>query len=158
MTELVIAKARSYATGKSLETDGPNDGPEIREWLLRRGIHSPAAWCAAFVCAMAEDAARELGVTLQLRRSAGALRLIDLNPDLKLDMPEVGCLVAWDHGGGLGHIGIVTGLTLVNGELAAMSAVSGNTNTTGSRDANQVCERLFNYPQAHPIYGYIRIT
>jgi len=138
--ELVIANARRYATGKSLETDGPNDGPEIRDWLRRRGIATPASWCAAFACAMIEDATRALGFTLQLHRSAGALRLLELNPELVLATPETGCLVVWDHGGGKGHVGIVTSVTMVGGMLASIEGIAGNTNLEGSREGNAVVE------------------
>lgn len=158
LAEMTITAARRFATGLSLETFGNNDGPDIREWLGRRGIHMPAAWCAAFACAMVEDAASALKDTLQLHRSAGALRLLELNPDLVLAEPETGALVVWDHGGGLGHVGIVTGVTLVGGELAAITAIAGNTNAEGSRDANQVCERGFPFPQARRLAGYIRVA
>jgi hypothetical protein len=158
LAEYTITAARRFATGQSLETLGNNDGPEIREWLGRRGIHTPASWCAAFACAMIEDAATALKDTLQMRRSAGALRLLELNHDLVLTAPETGCLVVWDHGGGLGHVGIVTGVTLVGGELASIDVISGNTNAEGSRDANQVCERGFPYPQARRLAGYVRVA
>lgn len=158
LAEYTITAARRFATGHSLETLGPNDGPEIREWLARRSIHTPAAWCAAFACAMIEDAATALRDTLQMRRSAGALRLLELNHDLILTEPETGCLVVFDHGGGLGHVGIVTGVTTIAGELASIQVISGNTNAEGSRDANQVCERGFPFPQARRLAGYIRVA
>lgn len=158
LAELVIANARRYAIGKSLETDGPNDGPDIREWLGERGITSPAAWCAAFACAQIHEAARSMGLTLEMRYSAGALRLLDLNPLLVLDAPETGCLVVWDHGGGKGHVGIVTGVTTVSGELASIQVIAGNTNLEGSREGNAVVERGFPFPQARRLAGYIRVA
>lgn len=158
LAELVIANARRYATGKSLETNGDNDGPEVREWLSRRGIMQPAPWCASFACAMAEDAARAMGYTLQLHRSAGALRLLALNPDLVLADPEVGCLVIGDEGGGKGHAGIVTGVTMVGGQLVSIEVISGNTNLEGSREGNAVVERGFPFPQARRLAGYVRVA
>lgn len=158
LSTLVIANARRYATGKSLETDGPNDGPEIREWLAERGITTPAPYCAAGACAQIHEAARTMGLVLQLRYSAGALRMLDLNPDLVLAEPEIGCLVIWDHGQGKGHLGIVTGVTRVAGELAAIQVISFNTNAEGSRDADQCVERGFPFPQARRLAGYIRIA
>ena len=158
LAELVIANARRYATGKSLETDGPNDGPEIREWLAERGITTPAAWCAAMACAQIHEAARAMGLVLTMRYSAGALRLLALNPDLVIAEPETGCLVCWDHGGGLGHVGIVTGVTRVGGELAAIVAISGNTNLEGRREGNAVVERGFPFPQARRLAGYVRVA
>lgn len=158
LAEMTITAARRWCTGKSLETDGPNDGPEIRQWLNRRGWAKPDAWCAAFACAMAEDAANALKDTLQMRRSAGALRLLELNLDLVLSEPETGCLVVWDHGDGKGHVGIVTGVTTVGGELASIQVISGNTNLEGSREGNAVVERGFPFPQARRLAGYIRVA
>lgn len=158
LAELTITNARRYATGKSLEIDGANDGPDVREWLLLRGIDRPAPWCASFACAMMEDAAHELKLPLHLRRSAGALRLLDLNPDLVLTEPETGCLVIWDEGGGKGHVGIVTGVTRVGGELASIEVIAGNTNLEGSREGNAVVERGFPFPQARRLAGYVRVA
>lgn len=158
LAEATIANARRHATGKSLETDGPNDGPDVREWLRRRGIAQPASWCAAFACAMVEDAARAAGLTLSVRYSAGALRLLDLNPELALTEPETGALVIWDHGHGLGHVGIVTGVTRVGGELASIQVIAGNTNLEGGREGNAVVERGFPFPQARRLAGYVRVA
>lgn len=158
LAERVVSNARRYATGKSLETDGQNDGPDIREWLGERGITEPAPWCAAFACAQIHEAARSLGIVLELRYSAGALRLCDLNPELHIDAPEIGCLVVWDHGGGKGHVGIVTGVTEVGGELASIEVIAGNTNLEGSREGNAVVERGFPFPQARRLAGYIRVA
>lgn len=158
LAELVIANARRYTTGKSLETDGPNDGPEIRDWLSYVGIRRPEPWCAAFACSMVHEAACIDGLVLSMRYSAGALRLFDLNPELKLAEPEAGCLVIWDHGGGLGHVGIVTGVTRVGGELAAITVISGNTNLEGGREGNAVVERGFPFPQARRLAGYVRVA
>jgi len=159
LAEYTITASRRWATGHSLETLGTNDGPEIRDWLARRGIHTSAAWCASFACAMAEDAAAAIGVTLQLRRSAGALRLLDLNPDLVLDAPETGCLVIWDEQDhGRGHAGIVTGITSIGGELASIEVISGNTNLEGSSEGNAVVERGFPFPQVRKLAGYVRVA
>lgn len=160
LAEMTITAARRWCTGHSLETDGPNDGPEIREWLRRRGIAQPAAWCAAFACAMIEDAATALKDTLQMHRSAGALRLLELNPELVLDAPETGCLVVWDHGEGKGHVGIVTGVTTIGGELASIQVIAGNTllDVPGARDGNAVVERGFPFPQARRLAGYVRVA
>jgi hypothetical protein len=158
LAEYTISAARRYATGKSLETDGANDGPEIREWLLRRGLDRPEPWCASFACAMVEDAARALKLPLYLRRSAGALRLLGMNPNSVLTDPETGCLVIWDEGKGRGHVGIVTGVTTVGGELASIQVISGNTNLDGSREGNAVVERGFSFPQARRLAGYVRVA
>ena len=107
---------------------------------------------------MIQDAAKALSLTMQIRYSAGALRLLDLNPDLVLPAPETGCIVVWDHGGGEGHIGVVTGVTIVGGELASILVIGGNTNLEGSREGNAVVERGFSFPQERRIAGYVRVA
>jgi hypothetical protein len=158
LAELTIANARRYAIGKSLETDGPNDGPMIREWLAERGIMQPALWCAAFASAQIHDAARAMGIVTHLRYSAGALRLLELNHDLVIAEPEMGGLVVWDHGGGKGHVGIITGVTRVGAELASIEVIAGNTNLEGAREGNAVVERGFPFPQARKLAGYLRVA
>jgi len=158
LAELVIANARRYATGVSLEVDGPNDGPDVREWLLRRGIDRPAPWCAAGACAWIEDAARAMGYVLQLHRSAGALRLLALNPELVIAIPEVGCIEVEDHGHGFGHVKIVTGLVLVDGVISSATAIAGNTSADGvSRNGDRVAERETPYPNPR-LVGYVRVA
>jgi hypothetical protein len=155
LAALTIANARRFATGHSLETDGPNDGPFIREWLAERGIHQPAAWCAAFACAMVHEAARTLSTVLQLRYSAGSLRLLHLNPELVIQQPEPGCLEIEDHGHGLGHVRIVTDVHLLP---VSYDAIAGNTSADGhSRNGDRVAERVVLLP--NPLLaGYLRVA
>lgn len=154
----VIANARRYATGKSLEVDGPNDGPEIREWLSRRGIYKPAAWCAAAGCAWIQDAAKLLKLSLHIRYSAGSLRFLDLNRDLIIPVPEIGCAEIEDHGNGLGHFKIVTGIILTDGKIVSTTDIAGNTSADGiSRNGDRVAERQQQYPNPR-LAGYVRIA
>jgi len=155
LARLTIANARRWATGHSLETDGPNDGPEIREWLARRGIMRPAEWCAASACAWIEDAARALNIVLKLRRSAGSLRLLELNPDLIVEAPQPGDIMIEDHGKGKGHVRIVTDVHLLP---VSFDAISGNTSADGhSRNGDRVAERVVMLPVAQ-LAGYLRIA
>lgn len=59
---------------------------------------------------MVHDARVGIGLdTLQFKKSASALRLLELNADLKTDDPQPGDLIVFDHGQGLGHVAIKTG-------------------------------------------------
>jgi hypothetical protein len=98
----------------------PNDAPAIRLWLARRGIVSPAAYCAAWISAKIEDAAQALGLDPPLRPSAGALRLAYHAADafVRQDRSGVGFtrmrpgdVLVWKRPGAswTGHVGIVTG-------------------------------------------------
>lgn len=158
-----IAIARRYI-GRQ-EGAIPNRGPLVDEWLAFVGIHpapgeAGSPWCSAFACWIALQAAKQVGVGLTFRKSAGALRLLSLNADLVIAEPEPGALAIWDHGGGKGHVGIVTG-TIVESQdgaetLASVIAIAGNTNAAGSRDADSVFERGFAMPDAR-IAGYVRL-
>jgi len=164
MTDLQLAAvriARSYL-GKQEPGPMPNRGPLVDQWLAfvgirPQGLENGSPWCAAFASSAIYQAATGLGVTLAFRKSAGALRLLDVNQDLRVADPEAGCLVVFDHGGGKGHVGIVTGVTRVGGELAGITVIAGNTNEDGSRDADSVVERGFPFPQARRVAGYLEI-
>jgi hypothetical protein len=157
LAEYTVTAARRFSTGKSLETDGHNNGPEIRDWLSDVGIHAPAPWCAAFACAMIREAAAALHLPPPIYYSASALRLLALNESLVTDQPEPGHLIVFDHGGGLGHVGIVTGVTSVGGNVASVQAIAGNTTLAGSREGNAVVERGFDLPDPR-LAGYVRVS
>ncbi len=165
MTDIQVATiriARSYL-GKQEPGPLPNRGPHVDTWLAFVGIRpqrleNGAPWCAAFSSWCIYQAAAELRVQWRFRKSAGALRLLEVNTDLRIDDPEPGCLVIWDHGKGRGHAGIVTGVTRVGDQPASIEVIAGNTNADGSRDADSVLEREFHFPQAHAVAGYLRVA
>lgn len=165
MTDLALVTiriARSYL-GKQEPGPLPNRGPNVDTWLAFVGIRpvdgeKGAPWCAAMASWCVYQAATELHISTTFRKSAGALRLLDVNADLRITEPEDGALVIWDHGGGKGHVGIVTGVTRVGSEVAGISVVAGNTSADGmSRDADSVAERGFPFPSARQIAGYLAI-
>lgn len=160
MTDLqtgIAARARRWDR-MMMETVGRNSGPEIDHWLA--GVHQPPGteWCAAFACAQAFEAAAAIGLVLTLRPSAGALRLLALNRDLVVKVPEPGDFVIENHGEGKGHVIICTAATVVGGALAAYRGISGNTNAQGSRTAEFVWEKDYDVPGLHPIAGFLRIA
>ena len=165
MTDLQLAAIRIARSYLGKQEPGPlaNRGPEVDLWLAFVGIRPEPGeagkpWCAAFVSACIYQAASGLGVQCEFRKSAGALRLLDVNAELRVAEPDAGCLVVWDHGSGKGHVGIITGITRVGAEIASMDVISGNTNEEGSRDADSVVERGFPFPQARTVAGYLRIA
>jgi hypothetical protein len=157
-----IRIARSFLGKREL---GPlaNRGPDVDAWLAFCGIRpepteAGKAWCACFASWCVARAAAEIGVTPLFRRSAGALRLLEVNQELRVAGPDPGCLVVWQHEGGKGHVGIITGVTRVGGELASIDVIAGNTSADGaSRDADSVAERGFPFPQARTVAGYLEI-
>jgi len=161
MTPLALAAIRIARSHLGPQETSPNDGPLVREWLADVGMERPMPWCAAFATWCVRQAAREVGARLHFRGSAGALRLLDLNQSMMVLEPDGESLemVIWDHGGGKGHVGIITGVTRVGGMLAGLQVIAGNTSADGlSRDADSVAERGFPFPSARQIAGYLRIT
>lgn len=92
-----------------------------------------------------------MAVTPQFRYSSGALRLLGVQPELRLDGPEIGAVVVWDHGGGMGHVGLVEAL---GPDL--LHTIEGNTNDEGSREGYEVCRRQRHVKDGR-IAGYLKI-
>jgi len=134
--QLVIEALRRRGTG---EVGGNNRGPQVEEWLARVHALPGQPWCVAYAWSMLDDACRALGVANPLRPVAGAHRLLELAKELGCwaPYPGEGYLFGIDHGHGLGHAGIVTG---VRADLILIRTVEGNTNAAGGRDGKWVAE------------------
>lgn len=118
MTPLELETGAVAASAVGVLEEGRNDGPEPRRWLAH--VHQPPGkpYCAAFVCCTVYDAGMRVPVLPQLKRTASALRLLGLNPDLIIDRATAVGLMregrpvvfVINHGGGLGHAGFGVGL------------------------------------------------
>jgi hypothetical protein len=148
---LTLAFARDEL-GVEEEPRGSNDGPRVREYLA--AVHMPpgVAWCAAFASWCVKQASASLGVPPLLHGAAGALRLLSLNPTLRIDRPEPGCLVVWDHGEGHGHVGLVEEVTPLD-----LGTIEGNTDEHGGAEGYMVARRrrLLDDPR---LAGYLRVA
>lgn len=152
-----VATARKYAWAR--ET-GPNTdgGGFVDQCLAALGLPPGNSWCAAAVCWWVKETCDRLGVKVEFRRSARALGLLEKNPGLVVANPQPGDLVVWDHGGGLGHVAVLTDIVKVAGALAALAAIAGNTSADGhSRNGDRVAEHGVNYPDAK-IKAFLRLT
>lgn len=119
--------AESIFVARSLlhvrEVGGQNRGPDV-ERVLRRVHCGPGdPWCAAFVTDCIYEAEQQVGGPGQFIGSASALKLLLLNPGLKISRPEPGCVFVMDHGKGKGHCGFVLAV-LPDGHLVT---IEGNT-------------------------------
>lgn len=132
---------------------GSNRGPEVDEYLRVAGL-DPAAdsfpWCAAFVYWCFDEAARALGRSNPVVKTAGVLdhwnkagqrsipRLLSStainNPSLV--QPGLIFIIDTDAPGGAGHTGLVESVT--GGKLVT---IEGNTNTGGAREGIGVFRR-----------------
>lgn len=130
---------------------GSNRGPEVDRYIRAAGLdpeRGSHAWCAAFLCWLFAEAARDLGVENPLPRTAGVRnmwRALGTLGRYRLSAHEAraaphlvrpGMLFFLGFGGGLGHTGLIVG---VRGQ--ALVTIEGNTNDGGSREGIGVFER-----------------
>lgn len=146
--EDLIAHARSF---EFVRETAPNSSPEIDRWLARLGLPPGNSWCAAYACCMVLD----LDPHTQLKASAGALALLAKNQPLRVQTPQPGDIVVWDHGHGLGHVAIVTSVVRVGGAVGGLTAIAGNTSADGaSRNGDRVAEHEVSLQN---VAGYLRV-
>ena len=149
LAEQIVASARSYA-GVEEDPRGSNRGPLIDHWNAFCGASQGDPWCAAFVCAVVHEARVFMRMQpLTLLVSASAMGLLKRNAALVVDSPMPGDLVVFDHGGGKGHVAIVTG---------PGTSIAGNTSPDGtSREGYGVFEHAYD-PNDPKIAGYIGVS
>jgi hypothetical protein len=119
VTPLESAVLRLSKSHVGTREQGQNHGPEIARWQAFCGAKPGDPYCACWVCYVVHHAAAGLvGVTVQLKKSAGALRLVEKNPDLVITRDEAVALMravrpviaVFDHGKGKGHVCFGVGL------------------------------------------------
>ena len=111
---------------------GSNWGEHVQKYLVSVGITFPAAWCAAFVywC-------YKMAGSTQLPKTGGVLKMWNSSPaEIKSNKPNVGAIVIFDYGGGLGHAGIIESI-----EGKVLHTIEGNTNDEGIREGYEVCRK-----------------
>ena len=132
LTEQVIKEAHRHIGVKELTR---NSSPEIDGWLKRVGVGSGNPWCAAFAWCVLDDAIKALGCTNHLPPTASVHKLFTMAHQHHAwwTDPTPGVIFGIDHGGGLGHCGIVLDVDGVK-----LATIEGNTNEAGSREGNAV--------------------
>lgn len=135
--------------GKEEVPRGSNWGEPVKSYLAAVGINFPASWCMAFLYWCFQQAAKESGIKNSAVKTGGVLNAWNKAPaSAKVKDPQPGDVFIQDHGGGLGHTGIVE---KVDGEY--VHTIEGNTNDTGSREGYEVCRRI---RKKSSIIGYLR--
>jgi hypothetical protein len=122
-----------------------NRGPQVEAYLHRAGVDPGLSWCCAFVYWCFDEAAHGLGRENPMVKTAGCLdhwhrasakgaECIPA-PQAVNNPAEVrpGMIFIMDHGGGLGHTGLVE---KVDGGL--LTTIEGNTDATGGREGGGV--------------------
>lgn len=71
----LLKVARQHVAQNPTERGGPNSGPWVR--LYMKGKQGkPQKWCAGFVCTLAAQAARDLGIKMPITRQVGVDALV----------------------------------------------------------------------------------
>ncbi len=140
----ILKKAVEIAASQIGVVEQPplsNRGPQVDEYLKSVGLNPAGhhySWCAAFVYWSFQQAAQQLGIINPLYKTAGVLdhwanaRCIKILKLTALANPALiipGSIFIIDHGGGLGHTGMVES---VNG--GNLTTIEGNTNPGQSRE------------------------
>lgn len=122
-----------------------NRGPEVDVYLKRAGVAPGLSWCCAFVYWCFDEAANAAGVPNPMVRTAGCLdhwnkaprqgarRILAAQAVRDPQLVRSGMVFIMDHGGGLGHTGLVE---KVEGGL--MSTIEGNTDASRTREGGGV--------------------
>lgn len=122
-----------------------NRGPEVDQYLLRAGVSPGLSWCCAFVYWCFDEAANSLGQTNPMVKTAGCLDhwrrapgkgAREITKQQAIDNPGLvkpGMVFIMDHGGGLGHTGLVE---KVAGGL--LTTIEGNTDASRTREGGGV--------------------
>jgi hypothetical protein len=160
----LLRVARGYV-GQLEEPPGSNWSPDpahvIRRCLALVGLHKPASWCAAFVSLCVYEANGNAWPK-GFRPSARALGIWELNPSLQVgkdEPPEPEDAAIYDHGGGEGHIDIVTDVTSKRGLPGYIfHALGGNTNKTGARLGIGVFDGILRKSDSPTLKGFVRTS
>lgn len=87
---------------------GRNRGIRVEMFQAAAGAHPGDPWCASFVVWAFKEACLGLGLPMPLPITPGALKLWRLSdPAYHWYYPVAGSIFILDHGGGLGHCGLV---------------------------------------------------
>ena len=122
-----------------------NRGPDVDKYLQRVGIGPGHAWCCAFTYWSFDEAAMQLGRANPMVKTAGCLdhwnraaqrgarRITTAEALTAPDAIRPGMLFIMDHGGGLGHTGIIEEVS-----AGLLTTIEGNTDASRTREGGGV--------------------
>jgi hypothetical protein len=151
MTSLTAKVLHVAASQVGVRELGRNRGERVELYQNRAGARPGDPWCAAFVSWCFGVASNDLELPCPLRLTPRALDLWKKAPvELRSSWPTVGAIFVIDHGGGLGHCGLVE--SFLDGDLVIVT-IEGNTGPKGGRDGDGVYRRT--RPLAEINLGYV---
>ena len=122
-----------------------NRGPEVEAYLARAGAAPGNSWCCAFVYWCFDESAKAMGRANPMPKTAGCLDhwerasahgtkcILAGNATENPELVAAGMIFIMDHGGGLGHTGLVEKVT-----GGIITTIEGNTNASKSREGGGV--------------------
>lgn len=146
----LLAKAIEIAQSQIgvMETPpGSNRGKEVDAYLASTNTPVGNFWCAAFIFWCFKKAAEELGIVNPVFKTAGCLAHWNNTKGQKITKAQAinnpmlikpGSIFIKDHGSGLGHTGIVTGVS-----DGFIETIEGNSNPSGSSNGIGVFKLKF---------------
>lgn len=149
--EIRTAVAATYTAQIGvMETDGANDGPEIREYLKTTNVSFSAPWCAAFVsyCYTVNDVDNPRSAWSPSYFHSSKLVNLKYSQPLRADVFGVW----YNNLGRIAHIGFIDQWPR---EGDYFISVEGNTNDNGGREGNGVYKKRRSKRSAYKIARYI---
>jgi hypothetical protein len=122
-----------------------NRGPEVEEYLHRVGVPPGNSWCCAFVFWCFDEAAKSVGISNPMVKTAGcldhwnraesegAVRIANKDAVDSPSLVHPGMVFIMDHGAGKGHTGLIE---RVEGGL--ITTIEGNTDASKTREGGGV--------------------
>lgn len=115
---------------------GSNRGEKVEAYLASTNTPAGSFWCAAFVFWCFKNAAEDQGIVNPVFKTAGCLTHWEKTKGEKITKAQAindpllikpGSIFIKDHGGGMGHTGIVTAVS-----AGFIETIEGNSNPSGS--------------------------
>jgi hypothetical protein len=145
LTKVVAVAAGEEAKNVREIPKNSNRGPQVEEYLHRAGAEAGNPWCCSFVYWCFDEAAASTGCTnpmvktagcldhWQRAKTAGATRIPASQTVQNPALIKPGMVFIMDHGGGLGHTGLVE--SVAGGIL---TTIEGNTDASKTREGGGV--------------------
>jgi hypothetical protein len=148
--DALLARVLSIAAGEEAKAvrempKNSNRGPQVDGYLRRAGVPPGYAWCCAFVYWCFDEASKTLALTNPMVKTGGCIdhwnravakgaqRIATRAALADPGLIKPGMVFVMDHGGGLGHTGLVEN---VAGGL--ITTVEGNTDASRTREGGGV--------------------
>lgn len=155
------AKVLELAAGElGVREAGRNRGARVEMYQATAGAQPGDPWCASFVVWCFLEAAQALGLPMPLPVTPGVLKLWRRSdPNLHWHAASPGAVFILDHGGGLGHCGLVEDVRADG----TMLTIEGNTGPSPDvprkdRDGDGVYRRHDRSAMDPSVVGFIDVS